>query len=370
MVGSAMARDLASDDDFDVTVADIDPAALESLQADAITGVQADLSVPPNVTRLAAEYDLVLGALSSRYGLQTLEAVIEAGRDYVDISFMAEDGTTLSPLAQERGVTAVIDCGVAPGTSNMAAGVAVATLQPCERLEIYVGGLPVVRRWPFEYKAAFAPADVFEEYTRPSRIVEGGRVVQREALSEPELMDFPGVGTLEAFNTDGLRSLVQTLDVPDMIEKTLRYPGHIELMRVFRELGLFSQEPVEVDGQSVVPLSLTSKLLQSHWRYDEGEVDLTVLRIIAHGQLDGRRTRMQWDMLDHYDPATGERSMSRTTGYPATLMARAVASGRFRRPGVHPPEICGQVPGLFDEILEGLRARGIEYRFEQTSLDG
>ena len=121
---------------------------------------------------------------------------------------MADDPMQLDALAREHGVTAVVDCGVSPGVSNVAIGYAVAQLEVTERIEILVGGLPVVRRWPYEYKAPFAPHDVIEEYTRPARIVEHGEVVVREALSEPELVDFPGVGTLEGFNTDGLRSLI------------------------------------------------------------------------------------------------------------------------------------------------------------------
>jgi saccharopine dehydrogenase-like NADP-dependent oxidoreductase len=129
-------------------------------------------------------------------------------------------------------VTAVVDCGVAPGLSNMMCGAAAARLDPLESVEIYVGGLPAERHWPFDYKAGFAPWDVLEEYTRPARIVEHGQIVLKEPLSEPELLEFPGVGTLEAFNTDGLRSLAYTLKAPFMKEKTLRWPGHAELMRV------------------------------------------------------------------------------------------------------------------------------------------
>ena len=207
--------------------------------------MRADLRDPEVVTGLVREHDLVIGALPSHIGFATVRAVIEAGRDLVDISFMPEDARELDAFARERGVTAVVDCGVAPGVSNMMAGFAAGQLDPCEKLEIYVGGLPVERRWPFDYKAGFAPHDVIEEYTRPARLVENGRIVVREALSEPELMHFPGVGTLEAFNTDGLRSLADTLAVPFMKEKTLRYPGHVELMRVLRETGFFSKEPLD-----------------------------------------------------------------------------------------------------------------------------
>ena len=250
MVGAAIARDLADDAGLRVDVADMRPESLERVAERAKVGkVRADLASPDAVRRLVAAYDLVVGALPSVIGFETVKTVIEAGRDLVDISFMPEDARALDGLARERRVTVVVDCGVAPGLSNMMCGYAASRLEPYERIEIYVGGLPVARHWPFDYKAGFAPSDVLEEYTRPARIVEHGEIVLREPLSEPELLEFPGVGTLEAFNTDGLRSLAYTLKAPFMKEKTLRWPGHAELMRVLRDTGFFSLEPVDVGGQ-------------------------------------------------------------------------------------------------------------------------
>jgi saccharopine dehydrogenase-like NADP-dependent oxidoreductase len=354
MVGAVMADDLQSD--FEVTVADVRPEALARLESRGLRTLRADLSDPSVVQRVVEGYDVVLGALSSAIGLQTLRAVVETGQKYCDISFMPEDGTSLAEQAQARGAVAVIDCGVAPGVSNMIAGFAAATMAPLTKLRIFVGGLPVVRRWPFDYKAGFAPSDVIEEYTRPARVVENGRVVVKEALSEPEPIEFPGLGTLEAFNTDGLRSLV-TLPCPDMSEKTLRYPGHIALMRAFRHTGLFSTEPIDVRGQKVRPLDLTAALLFPKWTFEDDEADLTVMRVTVEG--NGRTHT--WDLFDRHDPATGWRSMSRVTAFPATIMARMLARGRFARPGVHAPETPAREPGLLDEMLHELAKRGVHY---------
>jgi saccharopine dehydrogenase-like NADP-dependent oxidoreductase len=365
MIGSAMAMDLVRDG-YDVTVADVREETLRKVAARwGVATVRADLADPRAVTRLVEGYEIVLGALPSVIGLQTLRAVIEAGRPYVDISFMPENALELHDLARERGVTAVVDCGVAPGVSNMMAGHAAAVLDSCERVEIYVGGLPQQRRWPFDYKAGFAPSDVIEEYVRPARIVENGRIVVREALSEPELMDFPELGTLEAFNTDGLRSLAYTLKAPFMKEKTLRYPGHIDLMRAFRETGLFSKEPVVVDGKSIRPLDATSALLFPKWTFEEGEADLTVMRVMVEGRRGQERVRHTWDLLDRYDPATGLRSMSRTTAFPATIVAGLVARGDFEAPGVQFPERIGERHGLLDTVLLELEKRGVKIRHQE-----
>jgi saccharopine dehydrogenase-like NADP-dependent oxidoreductase len=359
MIGSAMAADLAGD--MDVTVADIAPDVLAAIAQRWKVATQVeDLGVPERVRGLAADFDIVLGALSSRMGLATLDAVIEARTPYVDISFMADDPLTRNAAAQAAGVPVVVDCGVGPGLTSMLAGHAAKTLAPCDRIEILVGGLPERRTWPYEYKAAFAPRDAIEEYTRPARMREHGREVVYDALSGCELVDLPGIGTLEAFHTDGLRTLLQTLDVPNLREKTMRYPGHAALMKVLRDTGFFGEAPIDLDGTKVVPLALTEALLFPQWQYDPDEADLTVLRVEAHGRPGGTPTTLRWDMLDRRDAASGLRSMSRTTAFPATLVARLVAAGRFTRPGVHPPEVLGAQPGILDEVLAGLRARGIE----------
>ncbi len=374
MVGSVMAADLAADPDFSVTIADISQDNLSRAATRCggrVSTLHADLSDPEVVGNAAAKFDIVLGALSSRIGFAALKAVIGAGRNYCDISFMAEDFLELSALARSKGVTAVTDCGVAPGMSNILAAHGARSLDRCERIEIYVGGLPRERRWPYDYKAAFSPADVIEEYTRPARLVEHGRTVVREALSEAVLMDFPGVGTLEAFNTDGLRSLIETVgkrfNVPFMKEQTLRYPGHIELMRRFRETGLFSQTPIRVGGVSVRPLDVTSALLFPKWTYGPGEEDLTVMRITAWGTKGDRPTTLSWDLLDFFDRASGCTSMSRTTALPCTIVARLIASGKFNSPGVHAPEALADHPGLVETILGELGRRRIEYRFTHTA---
>ncbi len=371
MVGSVMAADLASDPAFTVTVADFNPDNLDHVARRCgakATTIQADLSDAATLRRIIADADIVLGALSSRIAFSALKTILESGKHFCDISFMAEDPLELDSLAKKHHVTAVVDCGVAPGMSHLLAGYAAANLSPCDNIEIYVGGLPRERRWPFEYKAAFSPADVIEEYTRPSRLVEHGKVVVREALSGPELMNFPGAGTLEAFNTDGLRSLVKTLKVPFMKEKTLRYPGHIELMRVLRETGFFSEEPVRVGGVDVRPRDLTAKLMFPKWTYEPGEEDLTVMRVLGDGIKDGARQRMVWDLFDLYHRASQSTSMARTTAFPCVIVARMIASGILSKPGVSTPELLATQRGLVDHVLAEHVKRGVAYQFRTVPL--
>lgn len=375
MVGSVMAADLAADPSLRISIADVRDENLVKAAARApnVTPIKADLADTAALAKLIAPADLVCGALASKIGFQSLRTVIQARKPYCDISFFSENALDLDPLAKSHGVTAVVDCGVAPGMSNMTAGYAAAYFDRCDSIAIYVGGLPRERRWPFQYKAGFAPADVIEEYVRPSRIVENGSLVVREALSEPELLDFPGVGTLEAFNTDGLRSLAYTLSVPHMIEKTMRYPGHIELMRVLRHIGLFSETPVEIrDAQGnptrIRPLDLLSTLMFPQWTFAPGEEDMTIMRIMAQGERQGRRERLTWDLADSYHRPSAATSMSRTTAFPCSIMARKILRGEFNQPGVHPPEVVGRIPGMLDDVLGQLRSRGVVYAFKTESL--
>jgi len=226
-----------------------------------------------------------------------------------------------------------------------------------------------VRQWPYEYKAVFSPIDVIEEYTRPARYVENGQLVVREALSDPELLDFPGIGTLEAFNSDGLRSLAETIDAPNMKEKTLRYQGHIAKMAVLRETGFFSEEEIEVSGHKIRPIDFTAKLLFPKWKLLEGEVDITVMQIIVEGELAGVKQRYKYDLLDKYDPETETHSMARTTGYSATMAVRMLAEGLYSKKGVSPPELIGRDQKCVDFILKGLAERGIIYRQTVETID-
>ena len=360
MIGSAIAQDLAAREDLLVHVADSRQENLDRvLSRAAVRAHLVNLGDPDLLRELLKDCDLAIGALPSVIGLQTVKTSIEAGCNIVDISFMSEDARALDGLARKHNVVAVTDSGVAPGLSNMMAVHAAAQFDTCERLEIAVGGLPAVRRWPFDYKAGFAPWDVLEEYTRPARVVEDGRIVVKDALSGLKLIDVPEVGTLESFITDGLRSLADTLKIPFMEERTLRWPGHAELMKIFRETGFFSLEPITVKGQTLRPRDVTAALLFPKWTFEDGEADLTVMQVRASGTKAGAAGTFTFDFLDRFDERSGLRSMSRSTGYTATAIASLILDGNLREAGVHAPEALGARPGVLDHVLTYLRARGI-----------
>ena len=370
LIGGPMAIDLAKDSEFNITLADINKDSLDKIgEKNKISTIQKDLSNSNSIKEIVKDFDIVLNAVPGFMGYNTLKAIIESRKDVVDIAFFPENPFTLDELAKKNNVTAIMDCGVAPGMSNVLIGYIDHLLDKTETALIYVGGLPEVREWPYEYKAVFSPIDVIEEYTRPARYVENGNLVTRPALSDAEFLDFPNIGTLEAFNSDGLRTLTETIDAPNMKEKTLRYPGHIEKMAVLRETGFFNKEEIDIKGIKISPLEFTSKLLFPKWQLKEGESDITVMKVIVEGTKDGEKLRYTYDLFDRLDKETNTHSMARTTGYTATMAIRMLAKGLYEKKGISPPEFIGRKPECVRFILKGLEDRGIFYNENKERLN-
>lgn len=361
-VGAAIARDLARDGALEVTAADASRTALDRLRErgpESLATVVADLSDPTAVADVVDGRDLAVGAVPGPMGFATLRTVLEAGVDLVDISFFQEDALELSGRAAGMGRVAVVDAGVAPGLSNLILGHWEARLDRVIRFQCLVGGIPADPTPPWYYRAPFSPVDVIAEYTRPARLRRDGEDLTLPALSEVEAVDIEGLGRLEAFNTDGLRTLLLTSSAPELVEKTLRWPGHADRVRLLRDTGFFDRSPVEIDGTTVAPLALTTRLLADAWRYEPGEADLTVMRVTVEGVDAAGPVRHVYRLLDRYDPETDTSAMARTTGYTASALARLVLSGRYREPGVSPPELVGRTEGALDYVLNQLRERGV-----------
>jgi lysine 6-dehydrogenase len=360
LVGGAMVRDLAKDREFEVTAIDANDVALKTLEGiPGVTTQAANLHHAPTVGRLAREHDIAVLALPGHMGFQSLAAIIEAGRNVVDISFMPEDPTSLHDAAKQLGVIAITDCGVAPGLSHALAAHATTQLDTVKSIAIYVGGLPRTPEPPWNYRVVFSAVDVLEEYTRPARIMREGKLVLKDALTEVEQLDFAGVGKLEAFISDGLRSLVNVLKADEMVEKTLRYPGHADKMRALREAGLFGKGELEVRGGKVRPLDVAAALLFPQWKMREGEEDVTVMRVAVNGVKDGGELAFTYDMLDAFDREGDVSSMARTTGYTGTSAVRLIRDGVFARKGVSTPEYLGLDDACFTALMGHLAKRGV-----------
>jgi saccharopine dehydrogenase-like NADP-dependent oxidoreductase len=363
LVGGPMALDLAANGEFEVTLADINLNRLKAIssQAPNIKAVCQDLTNHPCLLKMAEKHDLILNAVPGFMGFSTLKTIIAAKKPIVDIAFFPEDPFLLNEQAKKHNIPVLVDFGVAPGMSHVLTGYAVNQFDEVSEIIIYVGGLPQIRQWPYEYKAVFSPIDVIEEYTRPARYIENNHLVTRPALSDPELLNFPGIGTLEAFNSDGLRTLLHTLKIPNIKEKTLRYPGHIALMAALRETGFFSKEAIDIKGNKISPLDFTAELLFPKWKLQDGEADITVMQVKISGNKNGKPQAITYDLLDHYHPQTNIHSMARTTGYTATAAVRMIAAGLFTDTGIIAPEMVGKYPQCTEFLLQKLAERGIQY---------
>jgi len=366
MVGTAIALDLAKE--HQVTCFDLNKNNLELVQArnSAIEVAANDLKDYRQYADFLAAFDLVVTAVPGFMGYATLKAVIEAGKDVVDISFFPEDALDLHELARRMEVTAITDCGVAPGMSNLLLGRYNEEMK-VSSFSFYVGGLPVERVQPWQYKAPFSPVDVIQEYVRPARMMEKGEVVTKPALSDREMIMFEELGELEAFNTDGLRSLLYTMPhIPEMKEKTLRYPGHLDLVIALRQSGFFETTPLRFEEVDISPLEFTSRLLLEEWKLCPGDEEFTVMKVNIKAEKEGKPVEVEYNLLDRYDRATQTSSMARTTGYTCTAAVNLLAKGLFREKGVFPPELIGKDKNCFDFVLNYLKERGVVWKVKEN----
>lgn len=369
LVGRAIAHDLSQDANFNVTVADIDEISLKKLNSKKIKTIQTNLLDENNLRELLNDAEMAINAVPGAIGFKTLQTIIRSGTNVVDIAFYAEDFLQLNELALQNNVTAICDMGVAPGMSNLLAAYLAWKLDKADNVKIMVGGLPKIRKAPYEYSATFSPSDLVEEYTRPARIVVNGKMLAKPALSDVENVHIEGLGTLEAFNSDGLRSLIQTLDVPDMAEKTLRYPGHVSKVMNLIEGGFFDEKTMIIGGNEIKPVDVTARLLFKKLDVENGEEDVTVMKIIAEGTKDGKPTRVWCELFDHYDTENMIHSMARTTGYTATVTARLLAKGIIRQKGIIAPEFLARDEKIVRSLLDGLEMKGVVYDFFEEIID-
>jgi saccharopine dehydrogenase-like NADP-dependent oxidoreductase len=366
LVGKAIVLDLARQ--HDVVAVDNNSQALKELASrdKTINLVQADLSVASNVITNVGSADLVVSAVPGFMGYQTLKTIISCNKNVVDIAFFPENALQLDELAKQHNVTAVVDMGVAPGLSNLILGYH-SNDMVVDHFKCMVGGLPKHPRPPFNYKAPFSPVDVIEEYTRPARLVRNGKVITMPALSEIELVKFENAGTLEAFNTDGLRTLIESFpDIPNMVEKTLRYPGHASLIQTLKDIGYLDSDVIQTSETPYNPLQLSTALFKKHWQLAPKEPEFTIMRINLSGRRKSDNTvaHYQYDLYDEYHEKTDIGSMARTTGYTCTAAVNLLLENMFIEAGIIPPELIGRNKPCYKNVLSHYEQKDI--RLEQT----
>jgi lysine 6-dehydrogenase len=363
-IGSVIARDLCTSmPSWEVVVADRDAARTENvrstIKANNVTAVTLDASDGSRMGTLLTDCDLAVSALPGWTGYQAVESCIKAGLDVVDVSYMPEDPYVLEKAALNSGITFIPDCGVAPGLSNFLVGRAASQLDSAHEAHILVGGLPKAPMPPLEYTITWSVDGLIDEYTRKAKIKADGRIKEVEALSGLEEVEFPGVGKLEAFYSDGARTLLRTMKGFDSLwEKTLRYPGHAKKVKFLRDMGFFDEGQMEVDGLRIIPRRVTSKLLESKLRTPEVD-DILAMMVNVTGTKQGKTTHLRYLLLDRCDRSSKVTAMARTTGFTASVTAQLLGRNDIRRKGLVTPEELGADVDIYGKIMADLRKRKV-----------
>jgi lysine 6-dehydrogenase len=332
--------------------------AAEALHSENITGICLDANNQSELVKTMKRFDLAICALPGILGFKSIKAAIKAKIDMVDISYMPENPLTLNRDAIKAGVTIIPDCGVAPGLSNVLVGHALSKLDRAVDIHILVGGLPEKPIPPLDYTATWSIEDLLHEYTRRTKIIKNGKIVEVEALTGLERVEISGVGKLEGFYTDGLRTLLHTVDgIENMWEKTLRYPGHAEKIKLLKSLGFFDEYPVTFENASVKPRMITVKLLE---RLKRPEIkDLLILIVEVKGVTEESERCYRFFLLDRYDEKNGITAMARTTAYPASIITQFMVQNLIEEKGVIPLESMGAKSWFFNTLLDELKKRKI-----------
>jgi lysine 6-dehydrogenase len=364
--GCACAYDLLQNQAVSqVTLADLRLGSLPRFLAGDWGGRLCTLRLDVNdgdaVRRALEGHASVMSAIPYYYNGPMARAAVESGCHFSDLGGNTEivlEQKRLDDEAVSRGVSVIPDCGLAPGMVNILAAEGIRRLERAERVKIYVGGLPQQPEPPLNYQIVYSLEGALDYYTTPSWVLRGGKPVQVEALSEVEPVDFPApVGQLEAFHTGGGISTLPfayqgKIDV--MEYKTLRYPGHVSIMRPIRELGLLDSKPVEVRGHPVVPRDLFIAAVSPRLHKPNGR-DLVALQVEVAGRKAGKPQAVTFRLIDYYDGQHGISAMMRTTGYSLSITGQMQADGRVTLKGVHTPDEA--VP--FQPYVSELARRGV-----------
>ena len=375
MMGSAAAYDMARAPQVEsVTLADADSKRAKQASARVnkfaggkkVRAASVDAAKQSAITKLMKHHDAALSAVPYFYNLKLAKAAIDAGCHFADLggnNTVVRQELELDKKAAKKNVAIAPDCGLSPGMASILGGELVRRMGgSADSLEIYVGGLPIEPRRPFNYQLVFSVEGLINEYVEPARILRNGKIKVIEPLSEPEVFIMQGFPPLDAFHTSGGTStLPETFQgkVGECFEKTLRYQGHYAIIRSLYDLGLFSSEPKQIGKQKVVPRALMTKIFEEKFAGDEP--DVTILRVEAH-----QKDRVAaFTLVDRFDKKTKMTSMMRTTAWPASIVVQMLALGQIGKRGAIRQEV--DVPA--ERFIAAMRQRGITVEFSLQTLD-
>jgi len=366
-IGSVVAKDFAESlPSAEVILADMNETRAKEVASkvsqDNVSWIKVDASNHNELVNTLKKFDIAIGALPGEIGYRVCKASCDAGIDMVDVSYMPEDVMTLQKDASKAGISILPDCGMSPGLGSVLVGYAASKLDKVETVHMLNGGLPEKPIPPLGYVITWSVKDLIDMYSRKVNIVREGKIVQVPAMSGLQEIIFPGVGKLEAFYTDGLRTMLHTLkNAKNMWEKSLRYPGHVEKIGLLKDLGFFEDKELKIEKLSVSPKEVTAKLLESKLKRKDIE-DIVVMLIEVEGTENGKRVQYAYHALDHYDKKRRVTAMARTTAYTTSVVAQLLAQKVIKEKGVVPPEKLGMDNELYDKFMSLMKKRNINVK--------
>ncbi|MCL6003248.1 MAG: saccharopine dehydrogenase NADP-binding domain-containing protein [Thermoplasmatales archaeon] len=354
MVGQGIAYALKNESD--VTIADYSSEKLLRLKKDMGVDVLKVNAVKDPLAPVMKDFDVVSGALPGRLGMKVIKEACKAEVDLVDNSFMEEDFYDLEKEVKKAGITVVPDAGVAPGLSNAIVGRIAADYGYLDNVDIKVGGLPERNIPPIGYKVVFSPMDTLDEFTRKVQIIKNGKIIETEPGEGLEYFFVNGLGSLEAFYTNGLRSLLKNIKTNNMVEKTVRYRGHIEKMTFLKDLGLLDESKVDLNGKEVVPKELLASLFLKNLSFPDIK-DILYMEIRVTPAKS--KEEIIYKVFDKEDSKTGFTAMTRTTGFTNAAFTHLILNDMIKEKGIVPPEIVGGNAKSFNEVIGFLSKMGV-----------
>ena len=364
--GSACAYDLLQNPDVkEVRLADLHTEHLAPFLAPysgkRLIFTPLDVRDKEAVLALMRQSDAAMSAIPYYFNYDLAVLAVEAGVHFADLGGNTEivfKQKTLDPQAKKKNITIIPDCGLAPGMVNILAEHAINQLDTVESVRIFVGGLPQHPEPPLNYQIVYSLEGVLDYYTTLSWVLRGGKRTQVTALSEIEAVRFDGsVGELEGFHTaGGLSTMAFRYEgkIPTMEYKTLRYPGHAQIMEAIRELGLLELTPVDVKGIKVVPRDLVVAAMGPRLTKPDAR-DLVALRVVAEGKKAGKPKKIGYELVDYYDEKLDISAMERSTGYSLSITGQMQARREIGKAGVFTPDEA--IPA--EKYIAELAKRGV-----------
>lgn len=372
-MGYAVVYDLLRNKDVrQITVVDNDKNRLNhvfgQLPDQRLSVVRADVSDYEELGYLISGCDVVLSCATYKFNYELAKACIEAGTHFCDLGGnedIVRKEFLLDEMARERGVAIVPDCGLAPGLVSILAAHACDQLDEFSEIRIRVGALPVEPKSPLNYSLFSSVEGLINEYVEDATVIRGGKLLRVQSLHDLEEIDFPApFGKLEAFNTaGGISTLPATFGdrVSHLDYKTIRYPGHCQMVRMLKDLGLMDTRPLKLGPQQVRPRAILATLLEQ--KLPKDEPDVVLARVSVNGIKDGQPTEIGWELIDYMDEQTGLSAMMRCTAFPVSIIAQMVANGTIRGRGTLAQETSVPTEPLLDEM----QIRGIQLRLSERN---